>query len=44
MVTLYVRVWIETVRVEGNVRCENVTLYVRVWIETWRRYQCTPAR
>ena len=33
-VTLYVRVWIETVRLKELTRISGVTLYVRVWIET----------
>ena len=33
-VTLYVRVWIETVNKERIAKSTEVTLYVRVWIET----------
>ena len=33
-VTLYVRVWIETVETRKAVGEKRVTLYVRVWIET----------
>ena len=38
-VTLYVRVWIETVKSATSWRRHRVTLYVRVWIETktWER-------
>ena len=32
-VTLYVRVWIEIVKVGSLRRQSSVTLYVRVWIE-----------
>ena len=34
MVTLYVRVWIETSVLLPNITYIIVTLYVRVWIET----------
>ena len=34
MVTLYVRVWIETVMLDRARISLMVTLYVRVWIET----------
>ena len=34
MVTLYVRVWIETGGDYTYLKVGNVTLYVRVWIET----------
>ena len=34
MVTLYVRVWIETVMLDRARISLIVTLYVRVWIET----------
>ena len=34
MVTLYVRVWIETHRLHRGTGQQGVTLYVRVWIET----------
>ena len=34
-VTLYVRVWIETLLfVAASLKSAKVTLYVRVWIET----------
>ena len=33
-VTLYVRVWIETILIRPEDFGGNVTLYVRVWIET----------
>ena len=34
VVTLYVRVWIETDASEAVIAGKGVTLYVRVWIET----------
>ena len=34
MVTLYVRVWIETAIPQKVTYKSHVTLYVRVWIET----------
>ena len=34
LVTLYVRVWIETICDCNSLACKPVTLYVRVWIET----------
>ena len=36
-VTLYVRVWIETLRNWYSLALRSVTLYVRVWIETTYR-------
>ena len=36
MVTLYVRVWIETYKWRLENPVNEVTLYVRVWIETSR--------
>ena len=37
-VTLYVRVWIETVQAHLTIEELMVTLYVRVWIETAKPY------
>ena len=34
IVTLYVRVWIETYNLPDTAYVAEVTLYVRVWIET----------